>query len=125
METVEVVPLEPASADPEPVTTEQPLVEPGANVGVAKKRGRPPGSKNKTKIEVRDFEPPQKAVRMESPAPVQGVRESVAVPIPAPADEPTPHQVWQSAVQAFKTLADHERHARQSRYQNLVAGSFR
>ena len=133
---------EPAEQPPEVEAVQEvaapPPEEPGQDPQ-AKKRGRPPGAKNKPKIKVAPLEPPlAEQPATEEPAVVVEEQPSNAKPRPKKEQAPrtklvvvpqappaTPHDTFRMALAAMSQLAQADRVSRQAHFDALVSRMVR
>ncbi len=132
--------MEPETAQPMPQESQetpevqetqetQPLDTPAP-----KRRGRPPGAKNRPKIVVEapaplreepKSEPEPPAPPEETPKQQKPPRVVMKKPVVPVASQATPHQTFLSAMRAWQVMADHDRNARSTHYHNLVDAMFK
>jgi len=142
MEEVAEIP-EPVDATPA-VEVDAPAETP-QEAPSAKRRGRPPGSRNKPRIVVEAPQPPeptptppaqeptpgppQAPVVMKTPRakkPAVAKEAVIAKPMPEPQlPAQTPHQTFLTAMAAWQQMAAADRQARANHYNRLVEDMFR
>ena len=112
---------------PESVVPQEP-VEP---TPAAKKRGRPPGARNKPRIIVEslptEIEPVEEDVEEEvPPTPEPKIRQrKPVVPVLSQPIPPSPAETFKAAMQAWQTLHAQERNTQGEHYHRLVSAMFK
>ena len=105
-----------------PNTPEIPEIEPAA-----KKRGRPPGAKNKPRIIVESLPAPEPTApepeEVEAPTP-DPKRQRKPVVLPEPAQQ-TPAQAFKAAMQHWSDMQQQELNSKGEHYHKLVSAMFK
>ena len=105
-----------------PNTPEIPEIEPAA-----KKRGRPPGAKNKPRIIVESLPataPEPEEVEEEAPTPDPPKRQRKPVVLPEPVQQ-TPAQAFQAAMHHWNQMQQQELNSKGEHYHKLVSAMFK
>ena len=95
----------------------------------AKKRGRPPGAKNKPRIIVESLPTPATApepeeVEEEAPTPDPPKRQRKSVVLPEPVQQ-TPAQAFQAAMHHWNQMQQQELNSKGEHYHKLVSAMFK
>ena len=101
-----------------PNTPEIPEIEPAA-----KKRGRPPGAKNKPRIIVESLPAPEPE-EVEAPTPDPPKRQRKQVVLPEPVQQ-TPAQAFKAAMQHWNEMQQQELNSKGEHYHKLVSAMFK
>ena len=108
-----------------PNTPEIPEIEPAA-----KKRGRPPGAKNKPRIIVESLPTPAptapepEEVEEEAPTPDPPKRQRKPVVLPEPVQQ-TPAQAFKAAMHHWNEMQQQELNSKGEHYHKLVSAMFK